>query len=250
MRVFNQRAHLKRRLTVVCCEAGTVTRHQLDQLRNDYILDWSGQIEIGSDGVMMIGGAGTRAFMEGSVVFIREAVGPQTDGDFQILKIRQWGQSRSADSRNGRLVFRILANLIGECVNFPGVETSHEPVVCSFVVDTSSGEIVEGYAPDGFLVQHMGQHDHVVIAVQNGTEQGFSAAGSKADMLSKVAAMPVPPELRQQTVDAIKRFDPSAAILYILINDGKFTVREMPWSALREALNKISTDSEGETNED
>ena len=220
------------KLTVVCCEAGIITQHQLDQFRDDYIVDWFGQIELGSDGGAVVGG-GTRSFMEGSVIFVREAVRTQTDGDFQVLHFRQWGQSISADSRNGQRVFRILANLIGQRVYFPGVEQSHEPVVCSYVVDTS-GEIVEGYSPDGALVQHMGQHDHVVIAVRNGTEKGFSAAGSKAEMLSKVAAMPVPPELRQQTVDAIKRFDPSAAILYIFIEDGKFTVREMPWSALKD----------------
>jgi len=63
--------------------------------------------------------------------------------------------------------------------------------------------------------------------------QNFSAAGSKAEMTSRIATMPIPPELRQQVVDAVERFDPSAAILYVIIDDGKCTVEEVPWSALK-----------------
>jgi hypothetical protein len=84
----------------------------------------------------------------------------------------------------------------------------------------------------------MGHHHHVVVAVQNQKRMCFSAAGSKAEILSKVTAMPVTPELRQQAVDAIKRFDPSAAILYVIIEDGKCTVREVPWSVFTKNLEK------------
>jgi hypothetical protein len=227
--VCNQKAHLKQKLTVVCREAGTITQPELDQLQlgDDYIVDWFGKIETTG-----LPGAGTRALLEGAAIFVRDASNEPAEARFEVVRIRRWGMGISADAVDGFRVVRILSNLIGQCVYFEGVEKRHEPVVCSFVMD-SSGNIAEGYSPDGSLVQHMGPHDHVVIAVRTGQEKGFSAAGSEADVLRKVATMPVPPELRQQTVDAIERCDPSASLLYVIIEDGELTVREVPWSALR-----------------
>ena len=249
VRVFNGKAHLEQKLTVVCREAGTLTQQEIDQLRasGNYIVEWCGKIA-----ATEFRGRGSREFVDGNFIVVREVPSGsiEADDDFQVLSARQWGVSRSADARGGRLKLRILSTLVGaRTMSFRTMEEDKEPFVISVMVDTATGELIDGFTPDGTLAMHgLGNHDHVVVASRDSTGEGVSLTGSKAEVLKKLSTLSVPVNLREQAITAIEKFDPSTTQLYVIFEGGKCIIREVPLVALDNLKQSIENqEQEGTT---